>query len=153
VAATSIREQIMTAIEAALGASGGPPNLTVHRERTRPIETDSLPAILFYAGDDAPRPLAQSNYRAPLTERQLALEVQCRALGTTALSPDQVLDPLIVWANLQMFLDETFGGLVNGVEETRTVWMSKEGDQPIAAATIHFTVKYRTSRTDPTSKS
>jgi hypothetical protein len=152
-AATSIREQIMTAIEAALGADGGPAGLTVHRERTRPIETDSLPAILFYAGDDLPKPLAQTSYRAPLTERQLSLEVQCRALGTSELAPDQVLDPLIVWANLQIFLDETFGGLANGVEEIRTVWSSREGDKPIAAATIHFTIKYRTSRLDPTLKS
>jgi hypothetical protein len=153
VAGTSIREQVMTAVEAALGAAGGPPDLTVHRERTRAIEADSLPAILFYAADEQPKPLGNEAYRAPLTERQLSLEVQCRALGTSALSPDQTLDPLIVWALQQMFSDETFGGLANGVEETRTVWFSKEGDQPVAAATIHLTVKYRTSRTDPTLKS
>jgi hypothetical protein len=147
----SIREQIMLAIVAALDAGGAPAGLTVHRERTRPIETDSLPAIMLYAEDDQPKPMG-SNYRAPQTERQLSIGLQCRAVGSSSITPDEALDPIIVWADLQMFLDETFGGLANGVEEIRTVWSSREGDQPVAAATIHFTVKYRTSRLDPTSK-
>ena len=56
---TSIREQIMVALVAALstGGAGSPAGLTVHRERTRPIETDSLPAIMVYADDDVPKPL------------------------------------------------------------------------------------------------
>jgi hypothetical protein len=151
--ADSFREQIMTALAAALAVGGGPAGLTVHRERTRAIEIDSLPAIMIYAEDDQPKPLAAQNYRAPTTERQLSIGLQCRAEGSSTSSVDQVLDPIIVWANQQIFLDETFGGLANGVEEDRTVWMSKEGDKPIAAATVHFTIKYRTSRLDPTSKS
>jgi hypothetical protein len=150
--ATSIREQLLEAIEEAFDADGGPTGLTVHRERTRPIETDSLPAILFYAEDEDPRPLGGEMYRAPQVERQLSIAVQCRAQGSVEASPDEVLDPVLVWALQQMFLDETFGGLANGVEEGRTVWSSREGDVPVAAATIHLTVKYRTSRLDPTSK-
>jgi hypothetical protein len=147
----SIRELLMQAIEDSLGAEDAPAGLTVHRERTRPIEMDSLPAIMLYAEDDQPKAIG-SNYRAPQTERQLSIGLQCRAMGSSSVTPDEALDPVIVWANLQMFSDETFGGLANGVEEIRTVWSSREGDQPVAAATIHFTVKYRTSRLDPTSK-
>ena len=141
----------MQAIEDSLGASGKPAGLTVHRERTRPIEQDSLPAIMLYAEDDQPKAMG-SNYRAPQTERQLSIGLQCRAIGSASVAADEALDPIIVWANLRVFVDETFGGLANGVEEIRTVWSSREGDQPVAAATIHFTVKYRTSRLDPTSK-
>ena len=149
----SIREQIILAAESSLNAGGGPAGLTVHRERTRPIEVDSLPAVMIYAEDDQPKPLAAQNYRAPLTERQLTVGLQCRAQGSSSITPDAALDPVLVWASRRMFSDETFGGLANGVEEIRTVWASREGDLPVAAATTHFTIKYRTSRTDPTLKS
>lgn len=151
--ALSIREQIMTALIAALSAGGGPAGLTVHRERTRPIEIDSLPAIMIYADDEKPKPLLGIVYKAPLTERQLAIGVQCRAQGSTGVSPDQALDPVMVWALQKILANEQFGGLANGVEEERTVWSSREGDTPVAAATIHLTIKYRTSRLDPTSTS
>jgi hypothetical protein len=149
----SIREQILVALQAALAAGGGPAGLTVHRERTRPIEIDSLPAIVPYAEDEQPKTLGGEVYRAPLTERQLSIGVQCRAKGTASVSPDTALDPILVWAMKTVLANETFGGLANGVEENRTVWSSREGDDPIAAATVHFTIKYRTSRLDPTSTS
>lgn len=151
--AASIREGILTALVAALSGAGGPAGLTVHRERTRPIEIDSLPAIMIYAEDEQPKPLGAQAYRAPLTERQLAIGVECRALGTATVSPDEALDPVVVWATQTILANEAFGGLANGVEEERTVWNSREGDLPIAAAAVHFTIKYRTSRLDPTSAS
>jgi hypothetical protein len=148
----SIREQIMTAIVATLGHAGAPAGLTVHRERTRPIETDSLPAVMLYAEDDIPKPLAAQNYRAPLTERQLGVVLECRAQASLNTSEDVALDPVTVWATQRMFADVSFGGLANEVEEGRSVWQSREGDVPVASCAIHFTVKYRTSRLDPTTK-
>lgn len=152
---TSIREQIMVLLMAALnaGGAGSPAGLTVHRERTRPIEIDSLPAILVYADDDVPKPLGQQIYAAPLTERQFSLALECRAQGTSSISPDAALDPILVWAAITVLSNERFGGLASGVEEGRTVWSSREGDVAVAAAKLSFTIKYRTSRLDPTSKS
>jgi hypothetical protein len=151
----SIREQIMTALVAALsaGGAGSPAGLTVHRERTRPIEIDSLPAIMVYADDEVPKPLAGQTYKAPLTERQLSVGLECRAAGSSGVSPDEALDPVLVWAAAAVRADETFGGVTNGVEEGRTVWASKEGTTPVAAAKWSITIRYRTSRLDPTSKS
>ena len=152
---TSIREQIMVALVAALsaGGSGSPSGLTVHRERTRPIEIDSLPAIMVYADDDVPKPLAGQTYKAPLTERQLSVALECRAQGSTSVSPDEALDPVLVWAAQTVLANEQFGGLANGVEEGRTVWASREGNVPVASAKWSITIRYRTSRLDPTSKS
>ena len=159
---TSIREQIMVAVVTALAvasascASGSfakPSNLTVHRERTRPIETDMLPAVMVYADDDVPKPTGHESYRAPLTERQLSLTLECRAQGSANVSPDEALDPILIWAALALFADETFGGLANGLEESRTVWSSRQGDVPVASTKFSITVKFRTSRLDPTSKS
>jgi hypothetical protein len=149
---SSIREQIMVALVAALD-TGGPSGLTVHRERTRAIEVDSLPAIMIYADDDVPKTLGQQVYAAPLTERQFSLALECRAQGSTSVSPDEALDPVLVFAAQTVLANEQFGGLASGVEEGRTVWSSREGDAPIATAKLNFTIRYRTSRLDPTSKS
>lgn len=159
---TSIREQVLLAVMAALGASSAPcgsgsfpqpGNLTVHRERTRPIETDSLPAIMVYADDEVPKPMARETYRAPLVERQLALTLECRAQGSATVPPDAALDPILIWAALALFADETLGRIASGMEEGRTAWSSREADVPIASAKFGITVKFRTSRLDPTSKS
>jgi hypothetical protein len=159
----SIREQIIGAAVAALSVASitkrdgsvvsKPTGLTIHRERTRPIEIDSLPAIMMYNDDDPPKPLAQQTFRAPLTEHQLLAALELRAQGSAGVSPDAALDPLYVWAILALGADETFGGLASGIEEGRTAWSSREGDVPVAAAKLSITVRYRTSRLDPTSKS
>jgi hypothetical protein len=159
----SIREQIVIAIVAALGVAtvtktdgtvvSKPAGLSVHRERTRPIEIDSLPAIMVYEDDDPPKTLAQQVYGAPLTEHSLAVALELRAQGSAGVPPDAALDPLYVWAILALGADEKFGGLANGLEEGRMVWTSREGDVPIASAKLNLSIRYRTSRLDPTSKS
>lgn len=143
---------LVAALTAAAAAPGAPSGLTIHRERTRPIETDSLPAIMVYADDEAPKEFAQQTY-SPLTERQFALVLNCRAQGSSGVSPDEALDPVLVLAAQTVFANEQFGGLANGAEEGRTVWSSREGDALVAAAKMNFTIRYRTSRSDPTSKS
>ena len=154
----SIREQILTAIVANLAASGVPAGVTVHRMRTRPIEDDQLPAILVYSEDDEPIPLAGQQFQAPFVQRQLVIFLEYRAAGSTTVSPDQALDPLIVWGTQTMVTNEKFvsntfpDGLGMGVVEGKTAWMSKEGDAIIAAASTQWIVKYRTSRLDPTSR-
>ncbi|MGA3295278.1 MAG: hypothetical protein ABSE45_15020 [Candidatus Acidiferrales bacterium] len=148
--ASSIREQIVAALIAALNGSSGISGLSIHRERTRPIETDSLPAIMVYFEDDAPKPFDRQKFRSPLVERDLAVALECRAQGSQSVSPDAALDPVLVWAVKGGFADETLGGLALGAEEGRTAWRSREGDVPVAAATLHFTIHYRTSRLDPT---
>jgi hypothetical protein len=134
------------------GGAGSPAGLTVHRERTRPIEIDSLPSIMVYAEDDPPKELGGQTY-APLTERSCTVALECRAQGSSSVSPDAALDPVLVWATITTLANERFGGLASGAQEGPTVWSSREGDVPVASAKLNFTIKYRTSRLDPTSKS
>jgi hypothetical protein len=154
---STVRDQIVVALVAALGAAGPvaghtrPAGLTVHRERTRPIEVDSLPAVLVYFEDDIPRPFDAQKFRSPFLERDLGVALECRAQGSQAVPVDVALDPILVWALAAGFIDETFGGLALGAIEGRTEWKSREGDVPVAAATLHISIKFRTSRLDPTS--
>jgi hypothetical protein len=151
----SIRLEIISALAAALGvsSSGGyaaPAGLTIQRERTRPIETDSLPSIFVYFEDDPVKPFDAQTYRSPFVIRELAVGAECRAQASQSLPPDAALDPILVWAVKAGLADETFGGLAIGALESRTEWKSREGDVPVAAATLHFSIRYRTSRLDPT---
>jgi len=157
-ATASIREQILAAIVTNLAASGAPAGLTVHRMRARPIEDDQLPAILVYSEDDEPKPLGGQVFQAPLVERQLVIYLEYRAAGSLTVSPDAALDPLIVWGTQTMVANEKIvsttypDGLAMGVVELKTAWMTKEGDKILAAASTQWLVKYRTSRSDPTSR-
>lgn len=154
----SYRKQIADAavgyLTAATSANGWnkPTGLTAHRERTRPVEKEILPAIVVFFEDETPQPIG-SHYKAPLTERDLELSLDIRAQVPSGSSADDVLDPLTVWAVYQILSHEDFGGIANGVEELKTSWYSREGDVVIAQATIRMRVKYRTSRIDPSSKS
>jgi hypothetical protein len=148
----TIREQIVERAIAALRSGSPPAGLTIHRERTRPLESDNLPAIVFKdLKESKPRGIG-SNYKAPLVEREVSIALEFRAAGSSGVSPDQAIDPLQEWALVQIFKDESFGGLANGVEEGETVWHSKEGDTLLAAATTYLSIKYRTSRIDPSSR-
>jgi hypothetical protein len=148
----SIREQIAVAVIAVLEQDGGPAGLTVHRERTRPITQDKLPAILAYFEDDEPTPLAKQRFQAPVVERHLNLVLELRTTGQ-GQSPDEAVDPLYLWAVQQIMADERFGGLAMGVTEGPMKWMAVESDVIFAGAALHLIIHYRTSRLDPTAAS
>lgn len=157
--AASIRERVATAIVAAvsgtgeLGAAGMPAGLHVHRERTRPIEKDDLPAILLYFEDDEPLPLAKERFKAPLTERVLNAIAEIRVEPADGQSPDEAVDAFYVWLIQSLGADESFGGLAMGLMEGPVKWFSKEADVVYAGAAVHLAVHYRTTRLDPTTNS
>jgi hypothetical protein len=146
----SIREQIAATVVDALQQPGAPGGLTVHRERTRPIDQDHLPAILVYFEDDEPTPLEKQKFQAPLTQRHLNVVFEMRAVPQGGQAPDEAVDPLYLWAMQQIMADEKFTGLAMGVTEGPMKWMAKEADVVFAGATLHMTIHYRTSRLDPT---
>ncbi|HLZ09338.1 MAG TPA: hypothetical protein VKT80_12160 [Chloroflexota bacterium] len=149
---SSIREQIAQAVVDLLSAPGGPGGVSVHRERTRPIESDKMPAILVYFEDDEPTPLAKVRFQAPLTERHLNLVLELRAIPDAVSAPDQAIDPLYLWVIAQLVVNERLGGLAMGITEGPMKWTTKEADRIFAGAALHLIVHYRTSRLDPSSQ-
>jgi hypothetical protein len=153
VVVTSIRLQILRAIETALNATGKPSDVTIYFDRIRPIEKESLPAIFIdLVRDTMPKPLAGQVYGAPLSEFDMQVILECRAQGALDVGPETALDPLYVWCVKAMKADEKFGGLANGVQQQGTERFSREGEIPVAAMGVHFAVKYRTATGDPTKK-
>jgi hypothetical protein len=155
---SSIRKQLAAAVVTVLeadpaGEVAQPGNLTVHRERTRPITQDKLPAILAYFEDEEPTPLAKQKFQAPIVERHLNLVLELRTTPIVDQSPDEAVDPLYLWVMQQVMADERFGGLAMGVTEGPMKWMAVESDVVVAGAALHLIIHYRTSRLDPTAAS
>jgi len=150
----SIREQIADYFVGILQANGAPAGLTVLRERTRPIEAENdLPAILLYFEDEEPASISSEQKRTPpLVERSLHIIVELRARVTGGVSSDTTLDPLLVWTEQQIKQNETAGGLANDAKLGKITWISKEADVTVAAAIANYHIRYRTARTDPTSR-
>ena len=156
----SIRDRILDALCTALVAAapaGGvamPAGLTLTQERTHPSDESQLPLIGLYFDDEEPELLADVRFRAPLARKLLTVTVEYRALasspGVTAVVPRKAIDPLYVWVMQQIALDETLGGLAIEVNEGATKWISKEGDDIVAAAAQKLTIFYRTARLNPT---
>ena len=146
---SSIREQIAAEVVNLLDATGAPGGLTVHRERTRPVDKDSLPAILVYFEDDEPTPLAKQRFQAPLTERHLNVVLEMRVVPDSGQAPDEAVDPLYLWAVRQILGNERLSGLAMGVTEGPMKWTATEADKVFAGAALHLAIHYRTSRLDP----
>jgi hypothetical protein len=152
---SSIREQIVAAAVSALALTG----LTIVRDRLHPVEQESLPMIGVFSEDAPPMGIGEQ-YRSDLEERVLLLHFEARAVAVVndqEIATTLALDPLLTWINYALRHDTHFAGpvdgrLVNDIFEKETSPYSREADKPIASVSRTFTVKYRTSRLDPTSK-
>ena len=125
-----------------------PASLTVHRFRQRPVGSESFPVQLVYFHVD-PDP----KRRATRTlDRTLDLAVEHLVKPAAGVPADDAVDPLINWAVLALFSDETLGfanGVVGPITEKGTVWEPKEGEQSFMRAITVFSIQYRTKDNDP----
>lgn len=141
--ADSVRLQIMKAWETACNAAGKPTGVTVHRSRYLPLEEDELPAIVLYWVNEEDEP---ANVTGDL-DRRLRCWAECRAKSHT---PDDALDPLLVWAEEAAMADPKFGG----VAKKTTVLGVRTSDEPIlpplGAAALELEIEYETPFGQPT---
>lgn len=128
---------------AALDGVSKPTGLNVHRQRTRPIEKDGLPAQVLYLlnEDTEERAAGQIDRRA-----RFAVESRVTASGE---SPDAALDEYLSWAVKALRADPTLGGLSSDVKERGTEWDHVELDKVFGAARTIFEVHYQTADDDP----
>lgn len=147
----SVHEQIVAAVAALVAASGGPTDLTVHRQRSRPLTEDTLPATVVYP---------QRRTRADETHDGhvmwlLELRLEHRTVVPSdqpwedATPPDQALDELLTWATTQLRGDPTLGGLAEDLREVSVQWAAAEHDQVYAAAAQDVEIDYWTREDDP----
>lgn len=138
----SLREQIVQDAVAALGGAGKPTGLRVHRSRTRPIESDTLPAVVVFLLGETAEPETHDGD----VLRRLRLAVECRAAGEV---PDQQLDPLVVWAVQVLKTDAALQARVRQIEEESTEWQAEQASKVYGAAAVVFEITYTTAAEDP----
>lgn len=124
-----------------------PSNLSVNRERRRPVEVSELPLISIYpVREDVKR--ATENRRVQLVERDLEVHVLCRVGGNSSFN-----DPLRIWAVQQIMADQTLGGVAIEIQEESTDWNpDDDSSTDYDSADLKFRVRFQTNRTEMGSK-
>ena len=146
---SSVRSQILDAILAALNGTGTP--APAERFRTTNVEMADLPRILVHpATEDIQK--VSPNPRSPLMERRVVFKLDLLATFTGTTSPDQAIDPLLVWVTSQIFKDPGFGARAIETQETRLEWDAETVDSGLAKCTVEISVRYHTKTTDQTVK-
>jgi hypothetical protein len=146
---SSIREQIIEAAMVLLntGTPGGVP--ATQRARMEDYTPEELPAITIKAmrEEDA---YEKEGARSYFLARTFTLRVEVRVAGP---APDQLADPLLVWAG-QVLGGQVFpSGAVNlatDCVESLLEFQYASEDQPYVLAQLDFRVYYSTLKGDPT---
>lgn len=144
--ADSRREAIIEAAKAVLEKPGKPTNLTMLRHRTREIDASLLPVGVILNGVEV---ITRQTAAPPTIDRELTFNVEFRAVGEPA---DEILDPMIAWAEVALLTDTDFTDLVRSINLNRIIWDQAEGKAAHAAASMEFSAQYRTVYGDPTTE-
>jgi hypothetical protein len=147
--ADSIRERIIEFCVRALSGPGKPADLHVHRYRTTPLESDTLPATVVYLGSPTDR-IDDESVNADhdnAVERELTFTLEHRV---KAGIPDKALGPLLTWGTQAMMADQKCGGLAVKMDEIGIGWEAVQAAHTLGAAHQIFKVLYYTKKTDDT---
>lgn len=148
---SSIRDGIAAAAVTALGGSGKPTGLNVHRFRTIPIQRDTLPATVVYLIDEV---IETGPGKGPshVAVRNLTLRLEHRIDAGSSTAPDAAVDPYVSWGVKALCTPGALGAGIIEVTEQSTHWDAAEADKVFAAAQTDFLVKYITLVNDPDSQ-
>jgi hypothetical protein len=136
--------------------SGLPSGLSVRRGGLIPSTSARQPEMLVYVGPEVKwQPVGIARYGNPIL-RAFTLIVEIRANGAVGVAPDEVLDPLEVWAETQLFAasaNTTFRGLgATGIIGWRTEQDARQADLGYFVETIYADLEYTTQRGLPESR-
>ena len=121
----------------------------VIRDRIFTFDTSLLPALSIYQGDDTPLPYEYRNFS--LDDFLLTIHVDIYAQGTTAIPVSQTLNQVRKEIIIAIQADYTLGlsFVIDTEEGTAFRPLIEHIDKVNAVQTMDFNIKYRRSRTDP----
>lgn len=148
---SSIREQILVAIVAALNSPAPPTGVPAAEiGRVRGIPPATLPALLVYPGIEAVEPAGSRT--SPLMKRRLIVLLEVYAAATPSLAAHQVADPILVHITKRLARQVLMNGavrLTNDVNEGQTgPWKWDQGQSPYVRVPVQLVVEYSTRATD-----
>jgi hypothetical protein len=132
-------------------ATGKPASLTIRRGGLIASTTVRHPEVLVYVGPEAAGSVGLRRNGNPMNRAfSLICEIRVNAAVGTAL--DETLDPIEVWVEKRLFLDDTFGGLAAGITGWRVEQDARQSDQGYAVAACVAEVQFVTVRGNPESQ-
>ena len=151
--ASSLREQILEAIQATLVVGGGPAGLQVQRLATFPADPTALPLIKFYWMSDAAEWLRPTG-GGPLIQQRMQVQFEVYGAGVTAdgTASDAQIDAVLVWLDQRMFADVRFGGLAAYVSRVKADAVAVAEDRSYVRVDAVYEVLYVTKPGDLTSR-
>jgi hypothetical protein len=139
------RKQIRDAVAIAvtgLALTGG----NVFKTRIRPLEEESLPALLIYTMNEASDLLTMGPNGRVGRELRVAIEVALKQLSNV----DDTLDEIAAQVEVAIATNSSLKTLTKIIKVTSTtIGKSGEGDQVALGMILEFTAEYHTSRLDP----
>lgn len=158
---SSMREQTLVAVAAALSAVGTPATGGIFRSQLDQIRQSQLPCYDISPGEEKVADPGDFGDHASVT-RKLSVLVRAMVDGgaaegedgnPTLTVDDSALDPFYVFAIKQLTgAGATLGGLVNNVEEISTAAIFRPGGRDLIGLEMTFEVTFATKRGDPTQK-
>lgn len=136
---TSIREQILLAVMAAVRPTAEGLGATVHRSPTVAIGREQCPALVVFPESDAITERANDRVTRELTVRIVAL-----ARAVPPVAPETEADRLLTAAHAALMADLNLGGLALGIREQECEWEVEDADAVAAAIPARYAITYRT---------
>lgn len=143
---SSIRDQIVTAIVAALEGHNKPSNLTVRRFSLAKIEPEHQPLIEVYPGKDNVQDAPKGR---PVVMRTLSVMLDVYAIGDAV---DQVIDPILCWVTASLNADRSLGGLALDLRERSAEWDGEMAAMGQGLCKVVIDVEYHHNRINQESK-
>ena len=140
---TSIREQILLAVLAAVRPAAEGLGATLHRSPTVAIGREHCPALVVFPESDAITERANACVTRELTVRLVAL-----ARAVPPDTPETEADRLLTAAHRALMADGNLGGLALGIREQDCEWEVEDADAVAAAIPARYRITYRTLAND-----
>lgn len=148
---SSIRQQVLDEIVSMLktnSAYARPNGLRTHRMLQVPIDADELPAIVVYPMQFTPFGVGEGGH-VDTNLNQLVVRLECRAKISPSQSPDEAIEPLLVYAQKVIKSDESLGGIASICTEGGIQYDFEIAEAGFAAAAYDWTVDFFTDEQDP----
>ena len=137
---TTKREQILSAIAAALASTSGVSG-RVFRSRVEAFGRSEVPALVIEPINDE----ASVDTSLPTLTWRLGVRVAVIVRGSI---PDQIADPIVKSVHSKIMTDLTLGGYSMDITPTSVSFELSESDQPTGVVMCDYRVLYRTTVAD-----
>ena len=134
---TTKREQIITAIAAALAGTTGV-GTRIYRSRVEAFSRGESPAISLEPINDTPA----TNTSLPTLDWSLTVRIAVIVRGAI---PDQLADPVVESLHSLLMADLSLGGLAMDIIPSSVDFQLIEADQPAGVVLCDYAIRYRTS--------